>query len=413
MTATLAASAAILKIRYPDGRLPDATYHQFKYMSTVRTREDFTGESRVVALQNENPQGSSAKFPKALNSLQQGQYNRFVVTRVPHYGIVRITGEALKAAEGDEGALVDLWKNECEGAERVELMNHEIYAFGNGSGVLGQLNGGVVTGTTVTLAVASDAAKFALGMRVVAVSTNTLSPTVRSGGISAKITGIDRVNGVLTTDANWNANIPAIGTTDYLVRDGDQAVSGANGVIMGLAGWIVGGSSPGTLYGLNRDVDPVRLAGQAYTATSVPMEEAIQEMSALAAQQGGKTPKRLWCHVRDFANLKKALGTKVTYPKSSVAGRAGVSFTGVDVEGDDGAITIMTSPFIDRGAAFLIDAEAPCFDSLGAAPQLMDWDNNNMLRTPGDDSFEARFVSYAAHHLNNLVSCVRATGFGA
>ncbi len=414
MTATLAASAAILKIRYPGGKLPDATYDTFKNVATMKKREDFTGESRVVALQNENPQGSSADFATAQGSLRQGVYNKFVVTRVEHFGIARIKGQALKAAEGDEGALVDLWKNETEGTSRVELQNHEIYSFGNGSGVLGQLDAGVVSGTTVTLLVTSDIAKFALGMRVQAVSDATLSPTLRSGGATATITAIDRTAGILTIAAAWNATIPAIGVSDYLVRAGDAASGGAATVLTGYGGWVVGGTSPGTLFGLSRNSDPVRLSGQTYSAANVPLEEAIQEMSALVAQQGGKAPRRLWCHVRDFANLKKALGTKVTYPKTTVAGTmAGVSFTGVEVEGDDGAITIMTSPFIDRNKAFLIDQDCVTFDTLGPAPQLQNYDKNDMLRVAGDDAFEARFVTYGQMHMNNLVSCINATSFGA
>jgi hypothetical protein len=413
VTATLAASTAILKTRYPDGRLPNATYDSFKYTSSVKSREDFTGADRVIALQNENPQGSSADFPIALGSLQQGKYNRFTVTRVEHFGIARIKGQALKAAEGDEGALVDLWKNECDGISRTEVMNHEIYCFGNGSGVLGILNGGVVSGTTVTLNVASDAAKFALGMRVQAVSDATLSPTLRSGGATAVITGIDRVLGVLTIAAAWNATIQAIGVSDYLVRAGDAASAGTATVLFGMGALIVGGATPGTIYGLQRNTDPVRLSGQAYVATNVPLEEAVQEMSALVAQQGAKTPRRLWCHVRDFANMKKALGTKVTYPRTSVAGKGIVGFSGYEIEGDDGVITVMTSPFIDRNTAFLVDQDSFTLDSCGPAPALQNFDKQDMLRVAGDDAFEARFYSYLNHYTNNPVSCIKATGFGA
>lgn len=414
MTATLAASTAILKVRYPNGRLPNSGYEQFKYVGSVKKREDFTGEKRVVALQNENPQGSSADFSTAQGSLKQGTYNKFEVTRVEHFGLARIKGQALKAAEGDEGALVDLWKNETEGISRTELMNHEIYAFGNGSGVLGRLDTGVVTGTTVTLLVTSDIAKFSLGMRVQAVSDATLSPTLRSNGATATITGIDRSAGVLTIAANWNATIAAIQHSDYLVRAGDAASGGTATVMMGMGGWIVGGSTPGSLFSLQRNTDPVRLSGQAYNAANVPIEEAVQEMCALVAQQGAKPPKRLWCHVRDFANMKKALGTKVTYPRTEVKGTmAGVSFSGVEIEGDDGTVTVMTSPFIARNTAFLIDQDSFTLDSLGPAPHLQDYDKAEFLRVAGDDAVEARFATYFNHYTNNPVGCVVASNFGA
>lgn len=415
MTATLAASAAIVKVRYPDGTLPKSLYLEFKATASVNKKTDFTGDSRVVALQNENPQGSSADFPMAQGSLQQGVYNKFTVTRVSHYGIVRIKGEAMKAAEGQAGALVDLWKNELDGAARVELMNHEIYTFGSGNGILGRVSSGEGT-VTITLTVPSDAAKFALGMRVQAVSDTTYSTTVRGGGAAARITGIDRASGTLTIASAWTTAIPGLTANDYLVRAGDASSAGSPSVIVGMKGWIPGGTAPGTLYGLNRNTDPVRLAGQSYNAASVPLEEAIQEVSALQAQQGGKPAKVLWCHLRDFANLKKALGTKVTYPKGAMQGRggaAGIGFTGVEVEGDSESITIMTSPFIDRNGAFLVDWDSFTLDSLGPAPTLANFDKQDMLRIAGDDAYEARFVSYASMHCNNPVSCVQLTNFGA
>jgi len=413
MTATLAASTALLKVRYPDGKLPNASYKNFKYVAQVTKNESDGSDSRALALQHEYPQGSSSLFSVALGSLKQGTYSRFTLTRVEHFGIARIKGQALKAAEGDENALVDLWKNETDGASKTELMNHEIYAFGNGSGALGKISTGV-TGTTVTLTVASDTARFALGMRVGAVSTNTLSPTVRTG--YATITGIDRAGGTLTIAANWNATISGIANNDYLVRAGDEASGGTAAVIVGLGGWVVGGTSPGTLFSLNRNTDPVRLSGQSYDATGAPLEEAIQEGEALSAQQGGTGDKVLWCHVRDFANLKKSLGTKVTYPRTTVKGTmAGVSFTGVQVEGDDGNITIITSPFIDRNTAFLLPDDAAVLYSVGPAPHLQNYDKADFLRVSGDDAQEVRFASYVQHAVKPgaLGASVVFSNFGA
>ena len=415
MTATLAASTSILKVRYPDGRLPLAVYKKFKYVATVKKREDFTGISRVIALQNENPQGSSADFPTAQGAVQQGTYNNFNVTRVEHFGVARIKGQALKAAQGDAGALTDLWKNECEGIERTEMQNLEIYAFGVGNGILSTIGSYTPGSATLTLARPEDSAKFALFMKIQAATgtATSYSLTLTGGGSQAKITGIDRVNGILTFGGALDAMIPGIAAGQNLGRAGDLATAGIPSVIVGIPGFIVGGTNPPPLYGLTRASDPVRLAGQAYTATSIPMEEATQEMSALVAQQGGTTPTRQWMHTRDFANLKKSLGTKVSYPKTTVGGVAGVGFSGVQVEGDDGPITIMTSPFITRNQSFLVDQDSFTLDSLGPAPMLLDFDKAEMLRVAGDDAYETRLGYYAAHYTNNPLSGIAATGFGA
>lgn len=417
MTATLAASTAILKTRYPTGKLPNACYKNYKYVATCPKREDFTGKDRVVAIQNEYPQGSSAIFADAQDALQQGSYNNFTITRVEHFGVARIKGQALKAAAGDEGALVDLWKNETDGISKVELMNHEIYCFGNGTGVLGKIaSTSTVASATITLDDISNITRFAIGMKVQAVdSATSLSPTLVGGGAKAKITGIDRNAGTLTVSGTWSGTITGLTAgSHFLVRAGDSANGGTATVGMGLGGWVVGGTSPGTLFSLNRDTDPVRYSGQSQSFSGVPLEEMVQEMSALSAQQGGQGATELWMHTRDFANFKKALGTKVTYPKTDVkATMAGVGFKGIEIEGDDENITIMTSPFMDRYTAYLIDPDSRKIDSLGPAPHLQDYDKAEFLRVAGDDAVEARFASYWQHYVQNLVSAVKGTNVGA
>lgn len=415
MTATLAASQAILKYRYPEGRLPKLVYEQgkFKYTSTVSKREDFSGELRVIAMQNENPQGSSADFQTALGSLAQGSYKRFLVTRVEHFGVARIKGQALKAAEGNEGALVDLWKNETDGISMTEMQNLEVYSFGNGSGVLGRVSSGQTT-TTITLTVPTDAAKFALNMRVRFVSTNTLSPTVRSAGATGTITAIDRVTGTITAASAWNVLVPAVAANDYIVRAGDEASAGTGAVITGKQAWIPGGTAPGSLFQLDRNSDPVRFAGQAYNASGVPMEEAIIEASALVNQQGAPQPTRLWCNPRDLATFKKALGTKVTYEMADVKGTvAGVSFKGIVVEGDEERITLMTSPFVDRYAFHLDYPESWKLDTLGPAPQMLDFDGPNFLRVSSDDAYEVRFGMYGQHECSMPWANVTGSNWGA
>lgn len=411
MSATLAASQAILKVRYPDGRLPKEVYDRAKakVVGIVEKREDFTGDFRVVALQNENPQGSAGDVATAQGSLAQGSYKRFQVPRIEHFGIARIKGQALQAAAGNEGALVDLWTNETNGISTTELINHEIYVFGNGSATLGQITSGQAT-ATITLATPTDASKFALNMRVMAVSDATLSPTLRSG--TATITGIDRVLGKLTVGTTWVAAIPGITATDFLVRAGDAAAAGVATVLMGIEGWIAG-STAGTLFQLDRSTDTVRLAGQVISVAGLPLEEALVEASSQINQQGAPQPKLAMCHPRDLANFKKSLSTKVTYEKASVQSTmAGVSFPGIEVEGDEGRIKILTSPFIQRFHCHLLYEESWKLDSLKPAPHLQNYDGSDFLRVQSDDAYECRFASYLNFYTNMPFANAVLTGFG-
>ncbi len=411
MTATLAASTAILKVRYPEGRLPKSLFERCKFQATVSKREDWTGSTREIAIQNENPQGVSADFQTALGSLAQGTYNKFSVSKLEYFGIARIKGQALRAAEGNDGALVNLWKNETDGVSAEVMKDLEIFWFGAGDGIFGRAASGT-TGATVTLGTLTDAAKFSLGMRCQAVSATGMSPTLRPG-TQGGLTAIDRTAGTLTAAANWTTSIPTMGTTDYIIRAGNAATASPT-VPAGIQAWIPGGTTPGTWYGLPRNTDPLRLAGQTYNATGIPMEEAIIEASSLVNQQGAPQPNMLWCHPRDLATFKKSLGAKVMYDKVKVNGTiAGVSFSGIEVDGDEGRITILTSPFIDRNKFHLLYMDSWKQDSLGPAPGLLNWDGNSELRVSNDDAYEARFGVYGNYENNLPFANITTSNWGA
>ena len=413
--ATLSASSAILKLRYPDGRLPKALYDKgkFKFFGLVQKREDWTGDNRQVALMNENPQGISADYSTALGSMAQGTYNKFSVPRVEYFGVARIKGQALAAAQGNPGALTDLWKTETDQVTFQLQQDLEALAFGLGDGIFGRISSGsTVSSASVTLATVEDAAKFTLGMRVQAVSTTGLSPTVRAG--YATISGVDRVAGTLTVSTTWSGQVPTVTAGDYLVRAGNAASSGTGVVPTGTKGWVPGGSSPGTLHGLPRNSDPVRLAGQQYDATGVPYEEALVEASARVAQQGAPQPEIAICHPRDIANFKKAIGSKVTYPRTAVPSQmAGVSFTGIEVEGDESKIALMASPFVGRNECHMLSADSWVIDSTGPAPHMLQYDGPNFLRVASDDAYEVRFGMYGNYICNLPFANIIVTNFGA
>lgn len=409
MTATLAGSSAALKILYPKGELPKVVIQQFKTLEKLKKLTDFVGESQYVALQNENPQGSSADFASALGSLQQGNYNRFNLTRVQHFGIARVTGQAAEAAVKSEGALVDLWDNETRGISMTEMKSHAIYLYGTGDGNLGTISSGN-TSTVLTLTSGSNMNYFDLNMRIGAVSAAGLSPTVRSG--YAKVTSIDRNARTLTSGTAWNSQITNLGSSDILTRAGDNAAAGTGVVLTGLPGYVVGGTAPGTLFGLNRNTDPVRLAGQTASYAGVAMEDAIVDASGLAGFQGVGYPDTLLANNRDIANMKKSMAAKIIYDRNS-SSSGGISFGKLTVEGENGPIEVIADPFCPRNTAYLLKMDAFALHSLKAAPHLQNYDSNNFLRVANDDAFEVRFVSYLNLRCQNPAPHVVLTSFGS
>jgi hypothetical protein len=390
-TADVAGSTAALKYLYPNGELPKSINDMFVGLKRLKKETDFVGDSAFVPLQNANPQGSSAVFANAQTNIFQGNYVRFQLSRVSHFGVARVTGEACEAAVKSEGALVDLWDNETRGIATTEMSCIATYLYGTGDATLGTMGGsGTVAATTITLAAGTNMNYFELNMVCGAVSAQGLSPTVRSG--TQRVTGIDRRARTLTGGSNWSTAITSFANTDYLVRDGDAAGSSYT-VMTGIPAYVAGGTAPGTLWGLNRNTDPVRLAGQKIDYTGWSPEDAVVDASAQAGFQGIGYPNLLICNNIDASTLKKSLASKIIYTRPG-GSKGDYSFSEVAIEGENGPIELLADPFCPRNTAYLIKPEAFSLFSLKAAPHLAKYDGIEFLRRPDADAYEVRFAFY-------------------
>lgn len=410
MTATVSGSQAAMKVLYPDGNLPKSINEMYNVLNRLKKETDFVGELAYVPVQNANPQGSSADLTEAQANIQQGNYVRFALTRVSHFGVARVTGEAAEAAVKTEGALVDLWDNETKGIATTEMSTLATYLYGTGDGVLGRMASGYTT-ATVTMASGTNMNYFELNMTIKAVSATGLNPTVRSGGAAkARITGINRRSLTLTFSAALDTLITDVAQTDYLVRSGDQSGVSTSTVITGLDEYVKGGASPGTLFGLNRTADPVRLAGQAIDYSGWAMEDAVVDASAQAGFQGIGYPNVLVCNNIDVANMKKSLGAKINYEGGG--GTAKHSFSKVSIDGEAGPIEVLADPFCPRNKAWLLKMDAFSLFSIKGAPHLQKYDGVEFLRRPDADAFEVRFVFYGNLKCKNPGPHVKLTNFG-
>lgn len=402
MTATNAVSVAILKRRYAGGVLPKAQFLEFPFYDAIAKDESWNGDDMQLALQGEDPQGIGIDVSTAQANLQQGDYRRFNIVRKEVFGIARIKGQALKTAKGDS-ALVDLWVNETDGIARALLKEHEIFAFGTGNGVLATVSSGAA-GTTWTLSVAEDINNLALGQRVQLVSDTTLNPTTRVTVVS--ITAVNRAAGTVTV----SGAVAAAANGDSIVRSGNQAAAGVPKVFTGMRQWLIGGATPGTLFGLDRNADPVRYASQALDATGLPMAEAIIDLEALITIQGKTPNKKLICNPRDMRQVKKTAYGKVQF--TTAGGTAGIGFSDAKWAGDGGDIGTLMSPFCPKGNAFLKDMSTFKMYSAGPAPMPLNFDKSEFLRVSNDDAYEIRMGTYGDFGERLPVNSARLTNWG-
>lgn len=401
--ASIAASTAILKRRYQAG-VAKTQFENFPAFDEIGKDETWTGDDNALALQGEDPQGVGTTVANAQAAGEQGLYVRFTINRKEYFALARIKGQALRAAKG-EGAVVDLWQNECDGIERTFLKQMEVILFGTGNGVLATVSTGAA-GTAWTLSVAEDVNALAIGMKVKLVSDTTLAPTTRVTIVT--ITALNRSAGTVTVSG------AVVGGTngDSIVRSGDEAIAGAAAVMTGWRQWLIGGTTPGILAGLQRNPDPVRYASQALDMTGLPMAEAIIDLESLITIQGKTPKKKLVCNPRDMRQVKKTMFGKAMITAGN-GGSTTIGFNGAKWAGDGGEIDVLQSPFCPKGNVFLKDMSTFKLYSAGPAPMLLDFDKLNMIRMASDDAYETRFGVYGEFGDRSPVQSARGTNWGA
>ena len=399
--ANIAASSAILKRKYANGA-PKLQFTTFPVYDAIDKDTSWEGDDMALPLQGENPQGLGTTILNAQNAGQQGDYRRFIISRLEYFAIARIKGQALRAAKG-AGAVIDLWENEMEGVQAEFQKMIEIFAFGTGNGVLATVSAGA-TGTAWTLSVVEDTSNLSVGMSVQLVSDTTLSPTARVTVV--KITQVNRAAGTVTV----SGAVTGAANGDSIVRAGDQAVAGVAAVPTGWRQWLIGGSAPGTFKNVNRNDDPVRYASQALDMTGLPMAEAITDLESLITVVGHTPKKRLILNPRDLRQVRKSMFGKVNM--MTTGGTANIGFSDAKWNGDGGEISTLVSPFCPRYNVFLKDMTTFKLYSVGPAPGILNNDDNQILRVATDDSYEVRFGMYGEFGERMPVNSARGVNYG-
>jgi len=389
VAANTTTSAAILKTQYTQEKVYWEAYKRNPEISTSRKDESFVGDFKMVAVQIETPQGGGVTVPLAQSHLAAGVYKRFQLSRSNDFALARVTGEAMKAAEGDDGALVQLWTREMDGAILTIKRAWAVHFWRNGTGSRAQISGNVAS-NALTVLVPTDINGFAVGMTIQA--TNGDGGALRSAGANAVVTKIDRMNGILYFGDILTNFIAAIANTDFILREGDN-----NAVIRGMNAWIPGSVAvTNTLFNnLDRTVDNVRLAGQALNAQGMTLREMIIESMARVDVEGGEADT-VWLHPRDRATLTKEFEGKSIYCKEvEVMGKipgsdAVMGFGALEAEFDGQRLTVMSSLNVTRQQVWTGQWDTVGLDTLGPFPHVIDYDTLDFVRVFNDDSFEVR-----------------------
>ena len=387
------ALAAVLKTQYTQSKVNNLCYPESPVFAKMKKRRDFYGANKVVAFQYGSPQGRGANFTVGIGNMTASTYANVTVTRAKDYTFAQVQGEAVDASKNDAGALLNGLKKEIDNAFYTTARSIGIALFQAGGGARGRIDASTSLGTPVlVLKDPNSVVNFEKGMVLNLASTDGTSGSKRTGTLT--ISSVDRGAGTLTMTGNITAGVAAAASQDYIFQNGDFEAT--KSLPTGIAGWIPKTAPSGgdNFFGLDRSVDPVRLAGLRYTASSGgPIEETLIQAAAKLAREGGK-PDVVVLNPMDYANLVMALGSKVIYDRLGSSEDPKFGFETVKLIGPKGPIMVVPDYNCGTGDAWMLTMSTWSFETLLDGPRILNLDGNDLRADATTDSYILRIGYY-------------------
>jgi hypothetical protein len=403
MSLDLTSYDSALKQYYGDQTVENMVYKNNPFLALIKKFEQMEGRNYPLPTLYGNPQGRSASFSRAQTrgAVSNSQLQAFLMTRVKDYSIATIDNETILASRSNMGAFMEAATLEINGAINSLTRSVATSMFKSGYGDIGVVTGSVA-GTSISLANGEDVVNFEVGMEL-DCSLSQASNVLKAYGTSGNgliITGVNRSLGSESISFAFAVNdatngIPTIAAGDYLFVRGDRQNSAtpAKLKLAGLQAWLpaTAPSVSDSFFNVNRSSDVTRLAGQRLVATGAPIEEALIDLSAIIAREGGM-PDHAFVSFSKYAQLEKSLGSKVQYIDLKV--NAEIGFKGILVNGVKGPIKVIPDQNCPTAQAFMLQLDTWKLGSIGKAVRVIDTDSLQMLRQASADGVECRYGFY-------------------
>jgi hypothetical protein len=378
-----------LKEHYKPLRVQNMVYKDNPLLAMMPKYTKFGGENMPIPLLYANPQRRSATFATGQANTSTSALKQFLLTRVKDYSFASITGESIKATERDSDAFLRYATMEIDGALHSLKRSLATAMYRDGTGSLGQSEDNPDgLSTTLTLITADDVVNFEVGMEVAFYDNDgTGGAPSAARSQNRTISAIDR--NATTSQLTFSSAVHVdVAYQDHLVQAGDL-----NAKVKGLEAWCPA-SAPGatSFFGVDRTADVTRLGGNRFDGSALPIEEALISGASKVAREGG-APDVCFVDFNTFANLEKALGSKVVYDEAK-ARDVDIGFSAISLRGPRGTIKIVPDMNCQPNVAWMLQLDTWSLNTLGDAPMFLDLDNNRMLRESAADAYEVRLGYY-------------------
>ena len=390
----------LLKVMYQRG-LPYLLYKKSPWFAWIRKNEKFKGKSNEVTV----IYGGSVAYTTFSDSAGEASVApsaTFTVTRKKDFAHGYLDNEALVASEDDDGALEHSMRTAMKGAMYGIERSTEFQLLGPGGGARGQISS-AVTGTTITLADRQTVRWFQRNMLVQLSADDgiTGSAGVKDSGATVQIVSINRKDGMLTANANWNT-ISGAANGDFIFKKDEY-----QNVCESIFKWIPKTESAAatTYLGQDRSIDTFALAGIRVDAAGFTPEEALIEASAEGDFHGADI-ECWWVSSKRFAEFQKNVHSR-TFFDTTVKPEAGVSIRALAFHAKGGEQVVMCDPGFPDDYALGTVRSAWELRSARKWPFFAKEDGLRFARTHSEDSIEftiKRYGNQICHEpLNNVL----------
>lgn len=405
---------AALKELYTDDKeyMKNIVYAKNPFLALVPKNESpdgFAGKYIPVPLEYGNPQGRSHTFANAQNQQTASDVVSYFVYAIQDYQLVTITNLLMEQTKSNAGAFVDEASRSLDNGFRNISNNMAFELFYGGTATRGSFLASTISYTaptvTLTLSNSQNVVQFEVGMTLQATATDGGTALQNVGGTidAIQLTSVNRGTGVLqgtvvqgAPQTSW-----ATGTTNFLQVLGDIGIGGSSTIagmlgLSGLAAWVPSVDPPSTdnFWGVNRSVDPTRLGGLRYNASTQSISEGITNALGFGNREGAAFDLIVLDFV-SYTTLINELGAKVQYVMLE-HDEVEVAFEAIHFHSAYGKIPILADRSSQAQTAWALTMDTWKLRTLGKAPHILTYGMEGLegLRVGNADALEIRIAYY-------------------
>lgn len=379
--------AWFFKELYTPDYVKDTVYPDNPFLAILeqKTESNAGGKHWVQPIGIELPQGRSRNFNKAQANVSGNEGRDYIIPYFDNFGVHKISRKAIKQSKGaGEKAFHEAQADGIDKMLKQLTRSTSIDLYGTGSGRIGVIAAGGISGTTITLSPTADITNFAINQKLVAAAAETTGG-LRTGAVEV-MTVIARDEDLGTIEVD--ALITGLTAGDSLFVEGDR-----NLAFPGLAGWIPDTApvlATPNFFGVARWVEVTRLAGSRLAAKNLSVVEGVRKMLTKIDRAGGKANAVLMNPTYVEA-LALELGNRGEFQYVDIKTESpNVLLKGARIMGPKGPVEVVSDHNCREQRSYVINKADWFMASLGPVPDMWDDHGNFLMWDVGSPGYEVR-----------------------